>query len=327
MADRNGILAIGNLLVDHAMQIAEYPTESMLTTISKVERHCGGCTNLVFDLATLDEKLPLTLSGAIGKDADGELILTQAKAHNVNTDAVYWVDLPTSFTDVMINSKTGDRTFFHYIGAMENYSPEHVLPINCGAKIVHFAYLPLMPALLNDQLTALLQELSQQGFLISIDLVSVNDKTIFAQYIRPNLPYIDFVIINDVEAQILTERENEEINPATLQQMAKDIIQFGVKNTVIIHCPKWAVACNAKNESIIVPSFMVDKKDIVSTLGAGDAFCAGCLYGLHQDMSLADTLKLGHSLAYFNLFSISATDGAVSFGVAKNWIVKMYNKI
>jgi sugar/nucleoside kinase (ribokinase family) len=50
----------------------------------------------------------------------------------------------------------------------------------------------------------------------------------------------------------------------------------------------------------------------VSTLGAGDAFCAGMLYGIHQGWELEASLRLGCANAYFNLFNVSATEGAVS---------------
>ncbi len=319
--ERRGILTIGNLLVDRTLLIAEYPQESMLTTISKIERHCGGgCTNTLFNLAKLDPTLPLYLGGAIGKDSDGEFILENALQYKVNIDAVYQVDETTSFTDVMINSLTGDRTFFHYVGAMRLYELEHILQINNQAKIVHIAYLPLLPALLNNNiLIRLFSYLREKGFEISIDLVSVNNKDIFKQFIHPILPYIDYVIINDVEARILVELDSQPSQPISLIEIADQILKMGVKNSVIVHSPEYAVACNIKQEQISIPSYWVEKQHIVSTLGAGDAFCAGVLYGFHQNLPLVEVLKLGHSLAYFNLFSISATDGAVSYEQVKRF--------
>ena len=317
--NRNGILAIGNLLVDRTLLISEYPQESMLATISKIELHCGGgCTNILFDLAKLDPALPLYLGGAVGKDGEGQFILQRALAHQINIDAVSQVERATSFTDVMINSQTGDRTFFHYVGAMELYGLEQILRIDNQAKIVHIAYLPLLPALLDESvLIKLFDGLREKGFEISIDLVSVNNKTVFSRYIRPMLPYIDYVIINDVEAKILTDKEDLPSDKENLAMITRQILSQGVRNTVIVHYPQWAVACNRQGEEVAVPSYWVEKKDIVSTLGAGDAFCAGTLYGLHQQLPLQDVLKLGHGLAYFNLFSISATDGAVSYEQVK----------
>lgn len=316
---RNGILAIGNLLVDRTLLISDYPQESMLATISAIELHCGGgCTNILFDLAKLDPTLPLYLGGAVGKDPEGQFILQHALTHKINIDAVSEVECATSFTDVMINSQTGDRTFFHYVGAMEEYGLEQILRVDNQAKIVHIAYLPLLPALLDEHvLINLFNGLREKGFEISIDLVSVNNKDIFRRYIRPILSYIDYVIINDVEAKILTDCEDVPSNKENLEAITRQILALGVRNTVIVHYPQWAVACNRQGEQVAVPSYWVDKKDIVSTLGAGDAFCAGTLYALHQQMPLQEVLKLGHSLAYFNLFSISATDGAVSYEQVK----------
>lgn len=322
MQVRNGILAIGNLLVDRALVISDYPQESMLATISKVELHCGGgCTNVLFNLAKLDPDLPRYLAGAIGKDSEGAFILRQASQHHIHVENVVTLDLPTSFTDVMINSQTGDRTFFHYVGAMAEYSYEHVLQIHHPAKIAHIAYLPLLPQFLDvEKLQATLSQLHQRGFLISIDLVSVSDKHIFTQQIRPILPFVDYVIINDVEAKWLTDCEHLESNQVTLQQMAMQIMAQGVREAVIVHDPKWAAAINKQGEQIEVPSYWVEKKDIVSTLGAGDAFCTGVLYGLHHGLPLQQVLKLGHGLAYFNLFSISATGGAVSYQALQTFI-------
>ncbi|XWY21110.1 carbohydrate kinase family protein [Bisgaard Taxon 45] len=324
MQQRNGILAIGNLLVDRALLISDYPQESMLATISNMELHCGGgCTNVLFNLAKLDPHLPLFLAGGIGQDGEGQLILQQAKQHHINVDNVVELNLPTSFTDVMINSQTGERTFFHYVGAMAEYQAAHILQIDHPAKIAHIAYLPLLPKLLDvEVLKHTLTCLQQKGFLISIDLVSVANKQIFTQQILPILPYVDYVIINDIEAKWLTNAEKSDSSQQLLLQMAQQLIEQGVRNTVIVHDPKWAVAINNGGEKIAVPSYWVEKQHIVSTLGAGDAFCTGVLYGLHNNLPLLEVLKLGHGLAYFNLFSVSATGGAVSYQTLQTFLAQ-----
>lgn len=322
MQKRKGILALGNLLVDRTLVISDYPKETMLATISEMGLHCGGgCTNVLFNLSKLDPELSLFLSGAIGKDSEGQFILRQAKKHNVVLTAMLESDLPTSFTDVMINSQNGERTFFHYIGAMQPYDHQTVTSIDCNAKIAHIAYLPLLPALLDvSKLVKTLTVLKEKGFLISIDLVSCENKQIFKNVIRPILSYVDFVIINDVEAKILTEQVNIASTEKELVTTAKAIMQLGVKKAVIVHSPKYAVACDLLGNIVTVPSYWVEKDKILSTLGAGDAFCSGILYGLHQNLPLQKTLQLGHGLAYFNLFSLSATEGAVSYVKLKDFI-------
>lgn len=319
MEERTGILAIGNVLVDRTLVVPAYPAESMLTTISTLERHCGGgCTNVLFNLARLDPAMPRYLAGAVGNDDDGRFILAQAAAHGINTDAVITTAQPTSFTDVMISRDNGSRTFFHYLGAMADYGAAHVLAAKHPAKIAHFAYLPLLPALLPDWIPTL-QALRAQGFLLCADLVSLPDKALFAQHIRPALPWLDYLIINDVEAALLLGEDGGDGRDALLR-MAGELLALGVRDSVIVHSSRWAAAHNCRGDSAALPAYALPTQDIVSTLGAGDAFCTGALYGLHEARPLAEVLKLGHALARFNLFSLSATDGAVSYATLMQFI-------
>jgi sugar/nucleoside kinase (ribokinase family) len=53
----------------------------------------------------------------------------------------------------------------------------------------------------------------------------------------------------------------------------------------------------------------VDPAQIVSPVGAGDAFCAGVIYGIHQGWTPDAALTLGHSAAAASLQGATATDG------------------
>jgi sugar/nucleoside kinase (ribokinase family) len=55
---------------------------------------------------------------------------------------------------------------------------------------------------------------------------------------------------------------------------------------------------------------MVPSSQIVSAVGAGDAFCAGCLYSIHEDYTLEKMLDFANASARFNLFNATSTGGA-----------------
>ena len=61
---------------------------------------------------------------------------------------------------------------------------------------------------------------------------------------------------------------------------------------------------------MFVPANPVRPEEIVSFVGAGDAFCAGMLFALHEDYPLEKALRLANASARFNLFSPSSTGGA-----------------
>ena len=52
----------------------------------------------------------------------------------------------------------------------------------------------------------------------------------------------------------------------------------------------------------------------------GDAFCAGILYGINQEMPYGQCLQLAHAAAWHNLKYENSTDGAVSTDILKQFI-------
>ena len=67
------------------------------------------------------------------------------------------------------------------------------------------------------------------------------------------------------------------------------------------------------------PSFSPSKEEIVSTVGAGDAFCAGSLYAIHEGYGLEELLAFASASARFNLFSVTSTGGAPTLETIRNY--------
>jgi sugar/nucleoside kinase (ribokinase family) len=58
-----------------------------------------------------------------------------------------------------------------------------------------------------------------------------------------------------------------------------------------------------------VPSLKLPKGYIRGTVGAGDAFCAGVLYGAEKNMPMPEALKLAACTAAASLREVGASDG------------------
>ena len=54
----------------------------------------------------------------------------------------------------------------------------------------------------------------------------------------------------------------------------------------------------------------VPREDIVGTVGAGDAFCAGMLYAFINHMNMTDGMRLASCVAACNLASADSVSGA-----------------
>jgi sugar/nucleoside kinase (ribokinase family) len=193
---------------------------------------------------------------------------------------------------------TGRRTFFHQRGANAWVGPEHFDFGASRAKHFHLGYLLLLDRL--DQpdpehgtvAAHLLKKALDAGFKTSIDVVS-EDSDRFPAIVCPALKWTDYAILNEFEAERTTGRSirtEKGIDFAQLHAAARDLLAAGVREWVVIHFPEGAIAAHRDRDILFQGSARIPQHDIIGTSGAGDAFGAGLLYGLHQEESMEECL-------------------------------------
>jgi sugar/nucleoside kinase (ribokinase family) len=319
MNARSGILAGGNWIVDKLKFVDTWPQQDALANIlSESAGNGGGPFNVLIDLAKLGVPFPLAGVGLIGADADGEWIAAECARHGINSARLQTHPTAhTSYTDVMTVKANGRRTFFHQRGANAFLGDEHFDFNRNPAKIFHLAYLLLLDQL--DQQDAkfgtvaarTLERAQKAGFLTSIDVVS-EDSYRFKELVLPALPYVDYCFLNEFEIERTTGIEIKKeggINHAALQKAAKTLMQGGVRKWVIVHFPDGACAVGRDGQLHVQGSLKVPPSKIVGTVGAGDAFAAGVLYGLHEEQPIETALRYGVCAAASCLTGAGASDG------------------
>ena len=282
----------------------------------------GAAFNTIRGIARAGVDFPLYGLGCIGHDGGGEYVLEQCRQHGINTDFLVTLEdgTPTSFTDVMTLQGTGERTFFHSRGANARFSPEHV-PLQklaaLGVSIFHFGYLLLLDTMDSEDeeygivAARLLAEAKKAGMETSVDVVSESSDR-FRKVVLPVLPYVDHCVINEVEAQKITGmeiRKNGRIDTKALTEAAADILKQGVGRTVVVHFPEGALWMDSEGQTISRTAYNLDGVSVVSTVGAGDAFCAGVLIGLHEQWKPEECLAAGTDLACACLFANDTVSG------------------
>jgi sugar/nucleoside kinase (ribokinase family) len=290
---RSGLSAAGNWIVDRVKTIDAWPQEERLAQIlSESPGGGGGAHNVLVDLALMKAPFPLRALGVVGNDEDGKWLMAESFQLGVDISGLRTTrEQPTSSTDVMIVKSTGRRTFFHNRGANRMLEDDDLDPGN--SKIFHLAYLLLLDRV--DPMAArILQRLRATGTKTSVDLVSA-EKARFQEVVIPALNHIDYLIINEIEASecsgLRIRRPDGGFDRDALAQATR---QLHRDNLVVVHLPEGAYALSTDGE-VWVPSKPLKK--IVSSVGAGDAFCAGVLYGLHEEWPLQQCLDLGHTAA------------------------------
>ncbi len=304
MMEKTGIAVAGTILVDEINEIAAYPACGELVQIQKVSRSTGGCVpNVAVDLKKLCPSMDILAIGRVGDDDNGRYAKELMAQPGVDVSRVLCqAGEKTSFTQVM-SIIGGQRTFFTYAGASAQFGAEDVATQELSARILHLGYFLLLDKIDHGDGLALLQKAQQAGLKTSIDLVSEN--TDRYGLVLPCLPFVDYLIINEHEAEKLTDIPASNEN---LPRIAKALMDAGVREKVIIHKPDRAVCCSAEGMTA-VGSYILPDGYIQGTTGAGDAFCAGALVGIHEGWSDREILEFASAAAVAALGCADATGG------------------
>jgi len=320
---RRGILAGGNWIIDQVKIIDRFPSRESLANIRSQHEGTGGAPyNVLLNLAKMQVGIPLAAAGFVGKDALGTGILADCKKHNIDARFLKTTALaPTSYTDVMTEESGGRRTFFHLRGANALWKGEGLDFSKTKARIFHLGYLLLLDALDGSDAkygtrgARLLAAAQAAGLKTSVDVVS-EDSDRFGSIVVPALKHTDYCILNELEAGktagFKIRQEDGRLDTVSLRHAAGALLQQGVSELIVIHFPEGAFARTRKGEDVWQSSVRVPAKHVQGTAGAGDAFCAGVLYGLHEGWELKRCLETGVCTAAASLTDPTCTGGMKS---------------
>ncbi len=320
MLRTKGIVVAGNMLVDIVKNISIYPEVGTLAHVGELSQAVGGCApNTAIDLAKIDSRLSVGVCGTVGADENGRFILSELRMNGVNVDRV--VSLPgtsTSFSDVM-SLPNGERTFFHKKGANAEFSPKHINIKNLNCDILHIGYILLL-----DQFDAedeeygtvmarFLHDVQEKGIKTSVDVVT-DTSADFGKKVIPALRYCDYVIVNEIECCSVwgldPRKPDGTLDRAAIRLAMEKTAAAGVRSKVIVHCKEACFLLDVRSDAFTeVASLKIPAEEIRGSVGAGDAFCAGCLYGLYHHYPDRKLLEFASAAAACNLFAANSVDG------------------
>lgn len=317
---REGICVAGNMMVDITYPISGWPRQGELVHIRDgITRSTGGAVcNVLGALAKLDDSMPLYAMGRVGEDAEGDLILSELDAFpNIHRDCIIREGI-SSFTNVMSDLQNKQRTFFTYMGANARFSEADIDWDRVPAKLFHIGYIMLLDALdapdevYGSRMARLLHAARAHGLKTSIDVVSeASDR--FRQLVPPALRYADYCVINEYEAEQTTGiplREADGMLLAeNLPRALKAMKTMGVSTWAVIHCPEGGYGLDEDDHFVTAGSLILPAGYIQGSVGAGDVFCAGVLYGAEKGWALDKAIDLGIAAAAASLSDTSATAG------------------
>lgn len=331
--ERKGIICGGCWLVDYNNQIDHWPEQGTRTEIVARQFEGGGpAHNLALDLAQLAPGFPIRATGLVGNDDAGRYLSAACEARGIDHSALNAIDgVATSHTDVMTVRATGKRTLFHHQGANARLTPDHFDFSGSPAKILHLGAPGIHAAMdkpCGDDANGwvnVLRRARNAGIRTNLEMVpGVADD--IRRLVMPCLAHLDTLIINDHEAGLLTGIDvvaGGITSAGAARRAAIALLVRGPLELVVIHFPGGCIAATRDGEVIAKPSLDVPPEAVIAANGAGGAFAAGVLYGIHETWPIGESLTLGLCVAASALRSASPTASVGTVGeclaLARRW--------
>jgi sugar/nucleoside kinase (ribokinase family) len=322
-ARRSGVVTGGTWCADHNKLVEHWPgEEEVVEILTEDVRGGGSACNLAVDLKRLDARFPVSTIGVVGEDEDGRILLSEAQAAGIECSRLQVVSgIRTNYTDAFSSGDTGRRTHLFHAGTNASLSPDHFDFSDIGARILHLG-LPGVHATmdrpwLDDEngWVSVLKKARRAGIDTNLELCSVPADRL-ARIVRPCLPHLDLLIVNDFEIAAIAGRpatHGGTVDAAGCMTAAREVMSAGPMRLVAVHFPEGAIVLTREGQELHVPSIAAPPDQIAGSNGAGDAFAAGLLYGLHEGWDLEETVRLGHSAAAASLRGVGTTDAVQSW--------------
>jgi sugar/nucleoside kinase (ribokinase family) len=317
---QKGICVAGNIIVDMLYPVRGLPKPGELVNIQEgISQAAGGALcNVIGDLAIMDPSLPLTALGRAGVDPEGDYVLETLRHHQNIDLSMIRREGKTSFTAVMSDELSRERTFFHYRGANARFCEDDIDWDNIRADFLHIGYILLLDALDGEdaeygtKMARLLCHAKERGINTSVDVVSeAGDR--FSRLVPPSLKYADYCVINELEAAqvtgIVLRDESGTLMAANMPRALEAMKRLGVSRWAVVHCPEGGYGIDQKGNYVESAAIDLPPDYIKGKVGAGDAFCAGTIYAASQGGSLAEGLALGNAAAAASVSRPGSTEG------------------
>ena len=333
MSARRGIVTGGTWCVDRNIVLDHWPGENGLAVVQSTEDANGGsASNLAIDMRKLDPGLPVGTISVTGGDAAGQLLLDIADRNGI--DRTHIKVLPeetTQLTYCFTSLETRQRTHITTDGANDQLTPDHFDFDGLNHKIFHLGLLGVHKKLDSaweddaNGWVSILKKARAAGLMNNLELCSIGKERL-AVLVRPCLPHLDMLVVNDFEIGAVSGSEtlkDGETDVEACEDAARSVLAMGVSDIVAVHFPGGALVVTSDGLSARKPSVRVPEAENAGANGAGDAFAAGFLYGVHENWDLDRSLTLAHAAAAASLRTES-TVGAVEtwrkcLNLAEQW--------
>ncbi len=295
------VLGIGNALVDimtildseeflkkieiqkGSMQLVDSDISTEIMKLSesfKKELSSGGsAANTIHGLANLGT--PTSFIGKTGDDSYGKFFSDDMRNNGI--EPLLLKGTSDTGRAIALISPDSERTFATYLGAAVELSDTDLTK----EMFFQFDYVYIEGYLLQNHnlIEKILEFASHHDCKICLDLASYNVVEQNIDFLkRIIIDYVDIVFANEEEAKSFTGHEPEQALFELAEMCGIAVVKIGKNGSLVKQ---------GKN----IYKIQATQSNCIDTTGAGDAYAAGFIYGLANDLALDKCGAIGSLLA------------------------------
>lgn len=312
------VVGVGALNIDHIYKVASILDDGEAVVESTESFPGGSAANTIYGLGRLG--VGAGFSGIIGDDAEGRILLDDFKKVGVDTSRIKIKSKTRTGSVVCLSDGRGKRSMYVLPGANNSLTIKDIDLIYINeAEMLHLSSFA-----------------DERQFKLSLGLVAKLDDSVKLSF-APGALYA----VKDLQAlvPILCRTYIMFLNQDEIKQLTGEDIINGAAKCLEAGCQGLAVTLgkgariknttasgyirDAESEYIIEPQ---DDGAGTDTIGAGDAFAAGFLYGVLNHKDLEECGRLGDITARFSITKIGAREGLPTLKELSRRYHQLYNK-
>ncbi|HEV3120230.1 MAG TPA: carbohydrate kinase family protein [Gemmataceae bacterium] len=301
MSQEVDVLCAGIMVADHVSSpISHLPAAGELVMAERLLLTIGGCAaNAAVDLVKMG--VPTAVVGRVGGDAFGRVVADMLRDHGVDVSSVVVSEKLDTSQTLIVNVAGQDRRFIHTFGANAEFSTADI-PMErvLKSRVLYVGGYLVMPNIRSAELAQLFAAARRAGVKTVLDVVTPGPGNYLPQ-LQNLLPHVDLFLPNNHESEMITG-EKEPL------RQAEAFRKLGAGTVVITMGENGALLVN---ESVRLRAG-VYTVPFVDGSGGGDAFDAGFIFGLLNNYSPEECLRVASALGASCVRAIGTTPGVFS---------------
>ncbi|MHC1783694.1 MAG: carbohydrate kinase family protein [Anaerolineaceae bacterium] len=273
------VVIVGEVNVDLILKGNIDPVFGQVEKIIEQASLTIGSSAAIFACGAARLGLRTAFIGMAGDDAFGRFMVEALNSHGIDTAGIkIKPELDTGVSVIL--AKGADRAILTYPGSIPELKYSDIdFSIISQASHLHLSSFFLLDNLRPD-IPRLFQQAREMGLSTSLD-TNYDPREEWGGNFGKTIAFTDILMPNSVELAAIAGEENLERAIAKLsEKIPYVVVKLGAKGAIAKKNAENAI----RQDAISI--------DVVDTVGAGDSFDAGFLYGFLKGMNISQSLKM-----------------------------------